>query len=436
MKIDRARNLALKILYEIDEKKAYSNIILDKYINNNRDNLTNLDIGFISELVYGVITWKLTLEYIVQKYSKIKIKKMSEWVKNILILGAYQIVFLDKVPKSAAVNESVNLCKKYNFKSANFVNAILRKIEKNDYTDIDNIKEINKRISLKTSMPEWFVNKIISEYGAEKALEICNNLNLRPNNTVRINRLKENIDIGEKTILDDFRTITGTKNIVKMPEYINGNITIQDQSAGLSSFLLNPKEGEVVLDACSAPGGKTTYLAEIMHNNGEIIAWDIYEERLKQVNENAKRLGINIIKTEVRDASIYDESYENKFDKILLDVPCLGLGVIRRKPDIKWNRKEEDINEITKIQYNILKTCSKYLKENGVLIYSTCSILKEENINIIEKFIKEEPFEIIDISDMVSNEFKYRNEKGTIELLPSKNHDGFYIACLRKKANI
>ena len=271
---------------------------------------------------------------------------------------------------------------------------------------------------------------------AEKALEICNNLNLRPNNTVRINRLKENIDIGEKAILDDFRTITGTKNIVKMPEYINGNITIQDQSAGLSSFLLNPKEGEVVLDACSAPGGKTTYLAEIMHNNGEIIAWDIYEERLKQVNENAKRLGINIIKTEVRDASIYDKSYDNKFDKILLDVPCLGLGVIRRKPDIKWNRKEEDINEITKIQYNILKTCSKYLKENGVLIYSTCSILKEENINIIEKFIKEEPFEIIDISDMVSNKFKYINEKGTIELLPSKNHDGFYIACLRKKANI
>ena len=433
MKIDKARNLALKILYEIEEKKAYSNIVLDKYINKNRDNLTNLDIGFISELVYGVITWKLTLEYIVQKYSKIKIKKMSGWVKNILILGAYQIVFLDKVPKSAAVNESVNLCKKYNFKSANFVNAILRKIEKNDYTDVDNIKEIDKKISLKTSMPEWFVNKLISEYGDKKALEICNNLNLRPNNTVRVNKLKENIDIGEKAILDDFRTITGTKNIVKMPEYINGNITIQDESAGLSSFLLNPKEGEVVLDACSAPGGKTTYLAELMHNNGEIIAWDIYEERLKQVNENAKRLGISIIKTEVRDASIYDKSYDNKFDKILLDVPCLGLGVIRRKPDIKWNRKEEDINEITKIQYNILKTCSKYLKENGVLIYSTCSILKEENINIIEKLIKEEKFEIIDISDMVSNEFKYINEKGTIELLPSKNHDGFYIACLKRK---
>ena len=433
MKIDKARNLALKILYDINEKKAYSNIVLDKYINKNRDELSNLDIGFISELVYGVITWKLTLEYIVQKYSKIKIKKMSEWVKNILMLGAYQIIFLDKVPKSAAVNESVNLCKKYNYKSANFVNAILRKIEKSDYQNIDDIKETNKRISLKTSMPEWFVEKLINEYGAKEALEICNDLNLRPNNTVRINRLKGNLEIGNQAILDDFRTITGTKNIVKMPEYINGNISIQDESAGLSSFILNPKEGETVLDACSAPGGKTTYLAEIMNNTGSIVAWDIYEERLKQVDENAKRLGINIIKTEVKDASIYDKAYDKKFNKILLDVPCLGLGVIRRKPDIKWNRNEENIDEITKIQYQILKTCSKYLKDDGILVYSTCSILKEENINIIEKFLEEEEFEIVDISDKVKKDFKYVNEKNTIELFPNEKHDGFYIACLKRK---
>ena len=433
MKIDKARNLALKILYDINEKKAYSNIVLDKYINKNREELSNLDIGFISELVYGVITWKLTLEYIVQKYSKIKIKKMSEWVKNILMLGSYQIIFLDKVPKSAAVNESVNLCKKYNYKSANFVNAILRKIEKSDYQNIDDIKETNKRISLKTSMPEWFVEKLINEYGEKEALEICNNLNLRPNNTVRINRLKENIEIGNQSILDDFRTITGTKNIVKMPEYINGNISIQDESAGLSSFILNPKEGETVLDACSAPGGKTTYLAEIMNNTGSIVAWDIYEERLKQVDENAKRLGINIIKTEVKDASIYDKAYDKKFNKILLDVPCLGLGVIRRKPDIKWNRNEENIDEITKIQYQILKTCSKYLKDDGILVYSTCSILKEENINIIEKFLEEEEFEIVDISDKVKKDFKYVNEKNTIELFPNEKHDGFYIACLKRK---
>ena len=282
-------------------------------------------------------------------------------------------------------------------------------------------------------MPEWFVDKLINEYGEKEALEICNNLNLRPNNTVRVNRLKKNIEIGIPAILDDFRTITGTKNIVKMPEYINGNISIQDESAGLSSFILNPKEGETVLDACSAPGGKTTYLAEIMNNTGSIVAWDIYEERLKQVDENAKRLGINIIKTEVKDASIYDKAYDKKFNKILLDVPCLGLGVIRRKPDIKWNRNEENIDEITKIQYQILKTCSKYLKDDGILVYSTCSILKEENINIIERFLEEEDFEIVDISDKVKKDFKYVNEKNTIELFPNEKHDGFYIACLKRK---
>ena len=377
MRIDFARNIALKSLYEINTKQAYSNIVLDKYINENREKLSKLDINFISELVYGVVTWKLTLEYIIQKYSKIKLKKMSDWVKNILYLGSYQILFLDKVPKSAAVNESVNLCKKYNFKSVGLVNAILRKIEKSDYEEINTITNSITRISLKYSMPEWIVKKFCDEYGNEEAANICQNLNLRPNISVRLNRLKDKIELGEKGILEDFRVITGTKNITKTKEYIEGNITIQDEAAGLSSFILAPKEGEMVLDACSAPGGKTTYLAELMCNQGNIVAWDIYEERLKQVKQNAKRLGINIIQTEVHDATKLKEDYVERFDKILLDVPCLGLGVIRRKPDIKWNRQENNIKEISDIQFNILKTCSKYLKKNGTLVYSTCSMLKE-----------------------------------------------------------
>ena len=403
MKIDFARNIALKSLYEINIKQAYSNIVLDKFINENREKLSNLDINFISELVYGVVTWKLTLEYIIQKYSKTKIKKMSDWVKNILYLGSYQIIFLDKVPKSAAVNESVNLCKKYNFKSVGLVNAILRKIEKSDYKELSNITNSITRISLKYSMPEWIVKKFCDEYGEEETANICQNLNLRPNISVRINRLKGKMDLGEKGILEDFRTITGTKNITKTKEYIEGNITIQDEAAGLSSFVLAPKEGEIVLDACSAPGGKSTYLAELMHNKGKIVAWDIYEERLKQVEQNAKRLGIDIIQTEVHDATKLKEEYVEKFDKILLDVPCLGLGVIRRKPDIKWNRQEEDIKEISDIQFNILKTCSKYLKRNGTLVYSTCSMLKEENDAIIEKFIKEENFETVNIEEQIPN---------------------------------
>lgn len=432
MRIDFARNIALKSLYEINTKQAYSNIVLDKYINENREKLSKLDINFISELVYGVVTWKLTLEYIIQKYSKIKLKKMSDWVKNILYLGSYQILFLDKVPKSAAVNESVNLCKKYNFKSVGLVNAILRKIEKSDYEEINTITNSITRISLKYSMPEWIVKKFCDEYGEEETANICQNLNLRPNISVRINRLKGKMDLGEKGILEDFRTITGTKNITKTKEYIEGNITIQDEAAGLSSFVLAPKEGEIVLDACSAPGGKTTYLAELMHNKGKIVAWDIYEERLKQVEQNAKRLGIDIIQTEVHDATKLKEEYVEKFDKILLDVPCLGLGVIRRKPDIKWNRQEEDIKEISDIQFNILKTCSKYLKRNGTLVYSTCSMLKEENDAIIEKFIKEENFETVNIEEQIPNEFSKITTNNMVQFLPSQNHDGFFITMLKK----
>ena len=432
MKIDLARNIALKSLYEINTKQAYSNIVLNKFINENRERLSNLDINFISELVYGVVTWKLTLEYIIQKYSKTKLKKMSDWVKNILYLGSYQIIFLDKVPKSAAVNESVNLCKKYNFKSVGLVNAILRKIEKSDYEEISNITNSITRISLKYSMPEWIVKKFCDEYGEEETANICQNLNLRPNISVRINKLKGKVELGEKGILEDFRTITGTKNITKTKEYIEGNITIQDEAAGLSSFILAPKEGEIVLDACSAPGGKTTYLAELMHNKGKIVAWDIYEERLKQVDQNAKRLGIDIIQTEVHDATKLKEEYVEKFDKILLDVPCLGLGVIRRKPDIKWNRQEGDIKEISDIQFNILKTCSKYLKNNGVLVYSTCSMLKEENDEIIEKFIKEENFETVNIDEQIPNEFSKITTNNMVQFLPSQKHDGFFITMLKK----
>ena len=169
-----------------------------------------------------------------------------------------------------------------------------------------------------------------------------------------------------------------------------------------------------------------------MHNKGKIVAWDIYEERLKQVDQNAKRLGIDIIQTEVHDATKLKEEYVEKFDKILLDVPCLGLGVIRRKPDIKWNRQEGDIKEISDIQFNILKICSKYLKNNGVLVYSTCSMLKEENDEIIEKFIKEENFETVNIDEQIPNEFSKITTNNMVQFLPSQKHDGFFITMLKK----
>lgn len=443
--MDYPRKLALEALYKIDNEEAYSNIVLDELLNKNRNALSNKDINFISELLYGVTTWKLTLDTIIQKYSKIKIKKISPWVINILRMGAYQIVFLDKVPKSAAVNESVNLCKKYGVKSVGFVNAILRKIEKKDYLELFEIKDEIEKISKTNSMPQWIVKELAKEFDTEKVNEICENSNLKPKITIRVNNLKttkselikklqsKKIEV-EEGILEDFLYLKNVKNITKLEEYKQGLFTMQDESAGLTALVLNPKEGENILDCCSAPGGKTTYIAEIMNNNGNIIAWDLHKKRLEKVKENSKRLGINIIKTEVNDATVLKEEYIEKFDKILIDAPCLGVGVIKRKPDIKWQRKFEDIIEISKIQEKILNICSKYLKKGGILVYSTCSIIQAENDIIIQNFINESIFDLEEINNINISKIENKIErKGVIKLYPNEKMDGFFITKLIKK---
>lgn len=435
--IDKTRELALIILYKIDKEQAYSNIVLNEEIKQNRQNLNEKDIGLISEIVYGVTTWRLTLDEIIKKYSKIKLKKISPWILNILRMGIYQIIFLDKIPKSAAVNESVNLAKRYGHaSSSNFVNAILRKVEKTDFEELFQIENNIERISKTTSMPEWIIKELLKNNNIEEVEQICKNSNLKPQVTIRINKLKtnkeelmaklkkqniecEDINVNEK-LTEDFLIINKIKNIENLDLFKDGYFTVQDISAGLTAKILNPKPNEVVLDTCSAPGGKTTYMAELMKNKGTIEAWDIHQHRTKLVEQNAKRLGINIIKTQVKDASIYDENLNEKFDKILLDVPCLGIGVIKRKPDIKWQRKIEDIEEITKIQKLILEKCSKYLKHGGELVYSTCSILKEENEDIISEFLKEN--KNFDIAQNTS-----------INIIPDKNMDGFFICKLLKK---
>ena len=446
--IDKAREVALKALYKIDKEKAYSNIVLDEELKNNSKLLNEKDIGLISQIVYGVTTWKLTLDCIIEKHSKIKIKKISPWIINILRMGIYQIIFLDKIPKSAAVNESVNLAKRYGHKtSSGFVNAILRNVDNKDYEELFLEKDSIEKISKTQSMPKWLIEKLLENNSIEQTEEICKNLNKKPEISIRINKLKtskkeiieklekRNIKVKE-TELEDFLIIKNAKEIEKIDEFKQGLFTVQDISAGLTALILNPKKGEKVLDACSAPGGKTTYMAELMENEGQIEAWDIYEHRLNLVKENCERLGIKNINTKIQNAEIYTNSEEKIYDKILLDVPCMGIGVIKRKPDIKWQRKKEDIDVINKIQFNILQNCSKYLKDGGELVYSTCSILKEENGDIIEKFVKENPnFEIITEKEISKfSKFKqYLEKEKYLNILPSYKYDGFFICKLRKK---
>lgn len=434
MEIDFSREIALKILYKIEKNKAYSNIVLDEYLNKYKERIKDKDRGFISEIVYGTTMWKLTIDTIIQKYSKIKISKISIWIMNILRMGVYQIIFLDKVPKSAAVNECVKLSKKYGNKSTGFVNAILRKIDYEDYKQLEQLENQVERLSKLYSMPEWIIEELLNDYKEEIVVKICENSILKPKTTIRVNTIKtteeglikqlNKLQIKyEKTELENFINVKVT-NIGDLDLFKEGHFTIQDQSAGLTSIILSPKPGDYVLDCCSAPGGKTTHLAQIMKNTGNIIAWDIYENRLKLVEQNAKRLGIDIIKTKQKDASILDDSLIEQFDKILLDVPCMGLGVLKRKPDIKWQRSRNDIQKISIIQFNILNEVSKYLKRGGELVYSTCSILKSENRDVINKFLKNEKFEI-----------KCRKDEAKEErlILPEEDKDGFYICKLVKK---
>ena len=311
------------------------------------------------------------------------------------------------------------------------------------------VKEEKERISKMTSMPKWIIEELKKEGLANDRIEqICQCSNIRPKISIRVNRLKikkeelkerlerKGIEV-EEGILEDFLIVRKAKNIENMDEFKEGLFTVQDEAAGLTALILNPKKGEKILDACSSPGGKTTYIAEIVENNAQIEAWDIHEHRTKLVEQTAKRLGDSIIKVKVQDATNYNENYFEKFDKILLDVPCLGLGVLKRKPDIKWQRKPEDMTEITRVQYEILKNCSNYLKRGGKIVYSTCSILKEENQNVVMKFLEENSsFELQEIvlPKKQNNYFKkFIIDKDFLQVYQNEETDGFFICKMRKK---
>lgn len=442
--MDIVREVALKTLYKIDKEEAYSNIALDENIKENRNKLDDRDIGFISEIVYGVTSWKLTIDEMIKKYSKLQLKKISPWILNILRMGIYQIVFLDKVPKSAAVNESVNLAKRYGHKgSRNFVNAILRKIDKKDYEAFFEIENPIERISKTTSMPTWIIQELLKDNDIKKVEEICKASNIKPKVTIRVNTLKTDKETVKKQLierniivnegeLEDFLILEKAKNIEQLDLFKQGYFTVQDEGAGLVAKIVNPKPNEWILDACSSPGGKTTYMAELMENKGKIVAWDLHPHRVKLVEENAKRLGIHIVETKCQDAMIYNETYKEIFDKILLDVPCLGIGVLKRKPDIKWKRNPEDIPQIAQIQEKILEICSQYLKPNGQIVYATCSIFSAENDKIVEKFLKNNQaftYAKIEIAQME----KSLENSNLIQLYQGEETDGFFICKLQKK---
>ena len=403
------------------------------------------DTAFIKELVFGTVKYKITLDHVIRKFSSLRLKKISPYILNILRLSAYQMLFMDKIPKSAAVNEGVKLAKKYGHSaSSGFCNAVLRKISSLEEIPYPS-GTVNEALSIRYSHPLNLVDFYINTFGEEQAEKILSaNLEtpplcLRANSLMGgrnelINSLKEEgFEAKAAPIAESAVFVASGGDITKSKAYKSGLFTIQDQASQIVAAMLSPEPGNTVMDMCSAPGGKTTHIAELMQNKGIIHAFDLYEKRLSDVKAQAERLNINIITTKAHDAESLLPEFENKADRVLLDVPCSGLGIIRRKPDIKYKEDLLNFKQLVKIQKNILNICSKYLKINGIMVYSTCTINPAENMEVIEDFLNTHKNFCIDIPDGC-NFSEYAQDVlkcGFGTFLPGHS-DGFFICRLRR----
>ncbi|MEG6567843.1 16S rRNA (cytosine(967)-C(5))-methyltransferase RsmB [Thermoanaerobacterium saccharolyticum] len=442
------RNTAFKILYDIIVKRGYSNIVLSKYLNNNE--LSDIDKSFIKEIVFGTIERKQTLDRIIDYCSRKGIKKIDNRILIILEMGLYQIIYMDKVPHYAAISEAVNLTKRYaDAYASKFVNAVLRNYVRNS-EKIDILKSdqnVVEYLAFKYSYPEWIVKRLLDNYDKDVVEDILKALNERPEISVRLNTLKIDMEKFEKILVDrglnfkkglyvDDAYYIDLKNIADDEIYKNGFVQIQDEGAMIISKVLSPNSGDLIIDVCSAPGGKTTHIAQLMSNKGKVIAFDIHEHKIDLIKMNCKRLGVNNVDAYVFDSTEINEKYIDKADKVLADVPCTGIGIIRKKPDIKLkDYTEEDIKKLNNIQYSILSSSSKYVKKGGYILYSTCTIGKEENMNIIDKFLDENRnFEISDITPFLPEALTSQVDiKGCLQLLPNINNtDGFFICKLQR----
>jgi 16S rRNA (cytosine967-C5)-methyltransferase len=449
MKIDIPREIALKIIYDINENGAYSNISINKYLEGNE--LRDLDKGFITELVYGTVKWRLSLDWVIQQFSKIKLKKISPWILNILRLGVYQLLFSKKVPESAACNESVSLSKRYGHAaSSKYVNGVLRNIARNKEAIVypDKETDLLKYLSIKYSHPEWMVKTWLSRFGPDFTEGLLESNNKVPELIIRVNTLKTSKEALANSLLNkgietengkyvlEALVLKNPSSITKLEEFKNGYFQVQDESSMLVAKVLDPKPGELIIDVCSAPGGKATHIAQIMGDTGTVIARDIHPHKIGIISEAAKRLGLKAIKAEVFDATKLDDRYIEKADRVLVDAPCTGLGIIRRKPDIKWTRSIEDTSEIADLQSKILAVASAYVKPEGVLVYSTCTIQPEENEVIVKKFVNEhKEFELDNIYELLPEKLRKASTKeGFVQFYPNvDNIDGFFIARIKKR---
>ncbi|WP_449241352.1 16S rRNA (cytosine(967)-C(5))-methyltransferase RsmB [Desulfoscipio gibsoniae] len=446
-----ARETALKVLLAVDERDAYANLALGSLLE--KVHPGKLDRAFITELVYGTLRTQNTLDWALSHYLRRPLPGLSAAVRNILRLGAYQILFMDRVPDSAAVNESATQARQHGHEGiVKFVNGVLRNLvrgkEKLNYPDPD--EDPVQYLALRHSHPAWLVRRWLNDFGYANTQALCMANNQPAPNTVRVNTLKtsaaeltkrlEALGVHAKKgqYAADCLQLRGFVSLGGLSPFKEGLLQAQDESSILVGQAVSPAPGDRVLDAASAPGGKATHLAQLMQNQGEILALDVHEHKIRLIEENCRRLGVQVVRPVLADAREIPEEYAKWADYVLVDAPCSGLGVLRRRPDSRWRKDEKQINSLAELQAQILDAAAVALKPGGVLVYSTCTITREENLGQVESFLHRHPdFKWDSLAGLLPDSLDHETTmgRGYLQILPHLHGlDGFFMARLRKSS--
>ena len=443
----KLRNTMLDLLNRIEKDSGYSHLLLDNEMK--KEQFLKADRGLLTEVVYGTIQRKITLDYYLNDFVNPN-KKMQPWVRNLLRMSIYQMVYLDRVPAHAIIHEAVEIAKQRGHKGiASLVNGVLRNIQRKGVPDTTEISDDIQRLSIETSHPKWLVERWVNHYGYERTKDICEANLIHKPISVRVQPMK----LSREQAIDQLRKegyqvmpssfskqgiIIEKGNILTSDLFQSGFITIQDQSSMLVGEMLDVKSGMNVLDTCSAPGGKVTHLAEKMQNEGKIYAHDLHAKKINLIERKARELDLSIIDASCHDARHLSEKYEEEsFDRILVDAPCSGLGVIRGKPDIKYHKKGDDIIHLADIQLRILHEVAPLLKKNGLLIYSTCTIEPTENEEVVRNFLHEHTNYKVDETFFMNLPKQLKESPGLsdvgLQLFPQTYEtDGFFLTRLKK----
>lgn len=441
------RQVALDILMRIEKQGSFSHILIDDAIRKNK--VSEKDEKLLTEIVYGTIERKMTLDYYLSSFIKSK-KKVADWVMMLLRLSVFQFVYLDKVPAYAIIHEAVEIAKNRGHKGiASFVNGVLRNVERRGVEDINTMDDPIERLAIATSHPKWLVQRWVDHYGYDITKNMCEtNVQKKPI-SIRVNQMKTTksevmeelkqfeIDASFSPFVND-GILIDKGNVLKTDLLEKGYVTIQDQSSMLAANAVEVAPHMTVLDTCSAPGGKTTYISEMMNDTGEIYAYDINKNKTRFIQRNAERLGLTNIIVGSKDArKLRTVHQDESFDRILIDAPCSGLGVIRSKPDIKYSKQIQDIEKLQTSQYAIIEHVAPLLKVGGKLVYSTCTVETLENEEVVKRFIKNHPHFKVD-ERFLEEVSKFRNLEANIstygiQIFPqTMNADGFFISRLER----